>query len=64
MIAIIKIRLMFHLHKYYMLRAFPENFFETDKYTDVRNNKCNQERDVNNVLNRMMTSECWSGLVC
>ena len=28
--------------KYYMLRAFLENFFETDNYTDVRNNKCNQ----------------------
>ena len=22
--------------KYYMLRAFPENFFETDNYTDVK----------------------------
>ena len=41
---------------YYMLRAFPENFFETDNYTDVRNNKCIQECDVN----RMITSECWS----
>ena len=50
--------------KYYMLRAFPENFFETDNYTDVRNNKCNQECDVNNGLNLMMTSECWSSLVC
>ena len=50
--------------KYYMLRAFPENFLETDNYTDVRNNKCNQECDVNNRLNHMMTSECWSSLVC
>ena len=50
--------------KYYILRAFPENFFKTDNYTDVRNNKCNQECDVNNGLNRMMTSECWSSLVC
>ena len=50
--------------KYYMLRVFPENFSETDKYTDVRNNKCNQECDVNNGLNRMMPSECWSILVC
>ena len=49
--------------KYYMLRAFPENFFETDNYTDITNNKCNQESDVNNDLNRMMTSECWSSLV-
>ena len=47
-----------------MLRAFPENFFETDIYTDVRNNKSNQECDVNNGLNRMMTSECLSSLVC
>ena len=50
--------------KYYMLRAFPENFFETDNYADIRNNKCNQEYDVNNDLNRMMTSECLSSLVC
>ena len=50
--------------KYYMFRAFPVNFFETDNNTDVRNNKCNQESDVNNGLNRMMTSECWSSLVC
>ena len=50
--------------KYYMLSAFPENFFETDNYTDVRDNKCNQECDVNNGLNRMMTSECWFNLVC
>ena len=50
--------------KYYMLRAFPENFFETDNYTDIRNNKCNQNCDVNNDLDRMMTSECWSSLVC
>ena len=44
--------------KCYMLSAFPENFFETDNYTDVRKNKCNQECDVNNGPNRMMTSEC------
>ena len=47
--------------KYYMLRTFPESFFETD---NIRNNKCNQECGVNNDLNRMMTSECWSSLVC
>ena len=50
--------------KYCMLRVFPENFFETDNYTDVRNNKCNQECDVNNGLNRMMPSECLPILVC
>ena len=49
--------------KYYMLNTFPENFFETDNYTDVRNNKCNQECDVNNGHSRMMTSECLSSLV-
>ena len=41
--------------KFYMLRAFPENFFENDNYTDIRNNKCNQNCDVNNDLYRMMT---------
>ena len=44
--------------KYYMFRVFPETFFETDNYSDVRNNKCYQECDVNNGFNRMMTSEC------
>ena len=36
--------------KYYMLRAFPENFFETDNYTDVRNNKCNQVWNVMSIM--------------
>ena len=36
--------------KYYMLRAFPENFFETDNYTDVRNNKCNQVWYVTSIM--------------
>ena len=50
MIAIIKIRLMFTSAKYYMLRAFPENFFETDNYTDVRNKKCNQVWNVTSIM--------------
>ena len=36
--------------KYYMLRAFPENFFETDNYTDDRNNKCNQVWYVTSIM--------------
>ena len=36
--------------KYYMFRAFPENFFETDNYTDVRNNKCNQVGNVTSIM--------------
>ena len=36
--------------KYYMLRVFPENFFETDNYTDVRNNKCNQAWNVTSIM--------------
>ena len=36
--------------KYYMLRAFPEFFFETDNYTDVRNNKCNQVWNVTSIM--------------
>ena len=36
--------------KYYMLRAFPENFFESDNYTDVRNNKCNQVWNVTSIM--------------
>ena len=36
--------------KYYMLRAFPENFFETDNYTDVRNNKYNQVWNVTYIM--------------
>ena len=36
--------------KYSMLRAFPENFFETDNDTDVRNNKCNQVWNVTSIM--------------
>ena len=36
--------------KYYTLRAFPENFFETDNYTNVRNNKCNQVWNVTSIM--------------
>ena len=36
--------------KYYMLRAFPENFFETDNYMDVRNNKCIQVWNVTSIM--------------
>ena len=36
--------------KYYMLGAFPENFFETDNYSDVRNNKCNQVWNVTSIM--------------
>ena len=36
--------------KYYMLRAFPETFLETDNYTDVRNNKCNQVWNVTSIM--------------
>ena len=36
--------------KYYMLRAFSENFFEADNYMDVRNNKCNQVWNVTSIM--------------
>ena len=36
--------------KYYMLGAFPENFFKTDNYTDVRNNKCDQVWNVTSIM--------------
>ena len=53
MVAIIKIRLMFHLQSITCLEHFLKIeviIFETDKYIDVRNNICNQVWNVTSIM--------------